>query len=137
MTCVTFLQSTEQQQLLVAAKMVFLVLLPVVVAASLILIATHSKKVDYKTEAKHQGRAGRDTTSREAKRRKKEKAPSTPRPMTRFNVSTVEPTPPHLKHSMPTPPISQQKKLRSRGGGLLFPFWEGPSQAIPRFLLLP
>jgi hypothetical protein len=116
----------------------FVVLLPFVAAASIVLIGTRSKRVDYRTEAKHQGRAGRDTMRREAKRRKEEKAPSTPTPVTRSKkVSSLEVTPPHLRHSMATPPVGQQKKLRSLGGGLLFPFWKGPSQVIPRFLLLP
>jgi hypothetical protein len=51
--------------------MAFLVvlLLPVVVP-SLAFITTRSKKIAYKAEAKNQGRVGRETIKREAKRRK-------------------------------------------------------------------
>jgi hypothetical protein len=105
---------------------IFVVLLPFVVAASFVLIGTRSKRVDYRTEAKHQGRAGRDTMRREAKRRKEETAPSTPTPITRSKkVSSLEVTPPHLKHSMATPPVAQQKKLRSQGGVFCSHFGKG------------
>jgi len=63
---------------------------------------------------------------REAKRRKEETAPSTPTPITRSKkVSSLEVTPPHLKHSMATPPVAQQKKLRSQGGVFCSHFGKG------------
>ena len=116
----------HHQQSRASAMAFFVVLLPFVVAASIVLIGTRSKQVNYRTEAKHQGRAARDTARREAKRRKEERAPSTPTPVTRARkVSSLETTPPHLKDSRTTPPVAQPKQLRSQGGVFCSHFGKG------------
>jgi hypothetical protein len=51
--------------------MTFFFLFPVAVAASFILICTCSKNVDYKAEAKHQGRAGWKTNNKQRSKAKK------------------------------------------------------------------